>query len=848
MRRSSWIALAIATLAALLLAGRTVTELVVDRAWFSALNAEPVFWEQFTDSVILRGGLWLAGALFAFANLYAVRRTIRAVAVPSRVANIEMTAMLPARRLLAFTLIMAVIVGLVLTIPFDDWTSVALARHGMPFNEMENYFQHDLGFYVYWLPLEEAIYVWALLAIVVMIAVVVVLYALTRSLRVDGRRIITSTHARRHLTVLGALVMLMLAWSYRLDGFDLLRAGSGNDGLFLRVDHVVTLKVDFVLGWLSLFAAVTLLRAGWVGQVRTATATLTVVLIGALAVRHLLPPLLATGSTLGAPLHRDDDYVATRALVTRRAYDVDGIVAVNRDSSSRAMLEMHLSDVPQAVGVWDAGPLTRALGPPSDVSLAVAPVAWSATANGIDGTVLQRPAIAGNPWTLIGISGVDVDDRGAPIRDGADVAGTIDSAAIVVAEDVSAGSITEPLIAPGATGHRLVIDSATRVVGARLSTLSSRVSHAWATRDPRLLARNEDEPVPTLVLFRDVRERVRRLAPIFAQGEDIIPLLNDGSLYWAIELYSASDTYPLSEHWVLSGEERSYFRHAATALVDSRTGRVRLVTVRRPDPLARTWMALAPALFVPVNQLPASLAAQLPPPTDGVIAQTRAFARYGSSLEGPLPRHLPDSALANEVQPPLLFKARMPIIGWSVPLLNGPEQISGLAIAIGGALRGARWMSLKNVDARWGLLADRLHAALDSARLSLAEGGKREPSVTYGRVRTVFADGAPVMVQPLYVTRLNGSQALARIALYAGGVVTVAPTTADAVRNLQGPSTSHSSDNGAGSSNVPLSAASRQAAVVRLYETMRAAMRRGDWARFGTAFDSLGAYVGRPPQ
>src|SRR3954463_16624461 len=125
VRRGSWIALAVATLAALLLVGRGVSALVVDRAWFSALGAEQVFWEQFSDSMFLRGGLWFAGGLFAFINLYAVRRTIRAVAVPARVANIEMTAMLPARRLSGFIVVLALIVGLLLALPFDDWTSVA---------------------------------------------------------------------------------------------------------------------------------------------------------------------------------------------------------------------------------------------------------------------------------------------------------------------------------------------------------------------------------------------------------------------------------------------------------------------------------------------------------------------------------------------------------------------------------------------------------------------------------------------------------------------------------------------------------------------------------------------------
>ncbi|MEO7359513.1 MAG: UPF0182 family protein, partial [Gemmatimonadaceae bacterium] len=185
MRRSSWIAVVVTGIAVLLLGGRAFTALFVNKAWFAALNAEPVFWEQVQDTVLWRGGLFVAGTLFAFLNLHAVRRTILAVAVPSRLANIAFTEMLPARRLLAFTVVAAAVVGLLLAIPFADWTILAMARHGVSFNEMEFYFQQDLSHYVYWLPLEQALYVWSLLSVVAMVAVIIVLYALMRSLRLD---------------------------------------------------------------------------------------------------------------------------------------------------------------------------------------------------------------------------------------------------------------------------------------------------------------------------------------------------------------------------------------------------------------------------------------------------------------------------------------------------------------------------------------------------------------------------------------------------------------------------------------------------------------------------------------
>src|SRR6186713_1461513 len=133
MRLRNWVVVVIALLAAVLLVGRAVTALVVEHAWFVAMDVPGVFWEQLGDRVLLQGTAWVLGSLFAFANLHAVRRTILAVAVPSRVANIELTAMIPARNLLSITLTLAALIGLVLVLPLTDWTSVAMARHGIPF-------------------------------------------------------------------------------------------------------------------------------------------------------------------------------------------------------------------------------------------------------------------------------------------------------------------------------------------------------------------------------------------------------------------------------------------------------------------------------------------------------------------------------------------------------------------------------------------------------------------------------------------------------------------------------------------------------------------------------------------
>jgi uncharacterized membrane protein (UPF0182 family) len=150
-----------------------------------------------------------------------------------------------------------------------------------------------------------------------MVLLTTVLYALTRSLRMQGRRIIASTHVRRHMSVLGALVLLLLAWSYRLDTFDLLQHGRGPDGLFLRVDHVIALQADQCSSPCARFCAPIFLRAGWLGQLRSAFVTLSVVLACALLGRQLLPAALSHSALLGDKGRRDEKYLATRTLVSR---------------------------------------------------------------------------------------------------------------------------------------------------------------------------------------------------------------------------------------------------------------------------------------------------------------------------------------------------------------------------------------------------------------------------------------------------------------------------------------------------------------------------------------------------
>lgn len=835
MRLRTWFVAAIAIIATALLAGRAISTLVVEHAWYVAMGAPKIFWEQVIDTVVLQGGAWLAGSVFAFLNLHAVRRTILAVAVPSRVANIELTEMLSPRRLMTITIVMAAMIGLALAVPLTDWTQVALARHGTPFVEREGILDRDFGFYVYQLPLEETAYVWALGALVVTVTVTLLLYALTRSLRMDGRRIVASNHVRRHLSVLGTIVLVLLAWSYRLDTFDVLQRGSGPDGLFMRVDHIVTLQVDRILVIACLVAAPILLRAGWMGQVRLAFITLTVVLVGALGGRQVLPVLLARSAVVGDPATRDRPYLATRTLVSRRAYDVDAIVtgAANDTARSAARTRLSLGDLSTSVSVWEPDATRLRVTDARSTQLDASAAGWTRDANQhLSALLVRRPIADGDRWS------VSIADVTQPmLRDS-----VLDFAIGARGESDDGG---EPIAAPGLQGHELVGDPA-GVLGPALRGLGMRVAHAWALRDPSLLSADTvSGPAPRLVAYRDVRTRVARLAPLFVQGDLVQPILHDGAIYWALSLYSASGYYPLSQRWMLAGEERSYFRFAATALVDASTGRVRLVPAERLDPMARTWLDRVPSLVVRARDLPPTLAEALPPATESALAQARTFAKYGSRMEGAITRHVPDSvATVAAASTHMVARGASAEPAWSVALLNSTDEIDGFLTAIGGRARVTVWDSTTSPRVRWGVASELLRAALDSARVGVPDGGRREPRVRVSRVQALPGDAGPVLVQTLVWNRADGAPVVTKVGVYRAGRVALGFSLGEAIASWRGaPSLTP----------VPadwplLSGSDRDARIGRLYDVMHEAMRRGDWTRFGAAFDSLGLAVGKPPQ
>ncbi len=491
--------------AALLIGGRATSAIFADHSWYATLGASQVWSERAGDLLLIYGIGSVIAVAVAFLNLAALGRSIGVLTLPRRLANVEFGEAVPRKYIDRFAFVLSIAIAAALTPALPDWTTLALARLRVSFREGDPYFHHDLAFYTTWLPFEKAAYAWAMLLIVSVSIVVVILYSLTPGLRWERVGLRMSARVRRHLSVLAALLLLMTVWSYRLESYDLLIHGSGEEGLFSYVDHQWLLPGLLLLSIATAAAAITVLLSGWTGQLRTSFVAVTVIVVLSIAVQEVVPWLVRRFTPRDVQTARERSYIDTRADFTRRAY---GLNAASYETLRRSAVSAALDSVVTTTA----------------------------------GQQLLRQ---------------------------------------------------DSLVYPGARGIVVIADPQLDVAGQRIGDGLSRLGYAWAYQSLELLS----DSVPRrarLVTVRDVRSRVHDLVPVYVQGSMVEPMFHADTLYWRLELYSASSNYPLGQHQVLAGEERSYFRHAGTALVNARTARVTIAADASADPIAQAWTTSFP--------------------------------------------------------------------------------------------------------------------------------------------------------------------------------------------------------------------------------------------------------------
>jgi uncharacterized membrane protein (UPF0182 family) len=126
-----------------------------------------------------------------------------------------------------------------------------------------------------------------------------------------------------------------------------------------------------------------------------------------------------------------------------------------------------------------------------------------------------------------------------------------------------------------------------------------------------------------------VLARVQALAPFLTFDRDpYIVVGADGRLFWIIDAYTSSDSYPYSAQASLEGQPVNYMRNSVKAVVDAYDGTATFYVFDSVDPILAAWRQIFPGLFRDASAMPAWLRAHVRYPELLLSLQADVYGLY----------------------------------------------------------------------------------------------------------------------------------------------------------------------------------------------------------------------------
>jgi uncharacterized membrane protein (UPF0182 family) len=185
------------------------------------------------------------------------------------------------------------------------------------------------------------------------------------------------------------------------------------------------------------------------------------------------------------------------------------------------------------------------------------------------------------------------------------------------------------------------------VGGVQISNLWRKFLFGWKFDGTRFLLSSYPTSDSRVLFHREIRERVKTLAPFLNFDTDPYVVLVDGHIYWIIDAYTTSTYYPYSEPFsptepiefkqselkLAHGSAASlaganYVRNSVKAVVDAFNGSVTFYVFEPEDPLIRVWQRIFPELFTAREKMPEALRAHVRYPRDFLLTQGLVYAKY----------------------------------------------------------------------------------------------------------------------------------------------------------------------------------------------------------------------------
>jgi uncharacterized membrane protein (UPF0182 family) len=642
-----------------LLSFRQAMSLYVDWLWFSELRYTQVFTATLAYKFFLAmaAGLFLAIVLYINVRIAAVVPSGFRFSAADNVIELPPTELvdpLLKRLLVPATLLLALIAA---PQAAANWDLLLFFLNPVAFSLNDPLFGLDVGFFVFRLPMYAKIYGWLTFALTVAAIASAAVYFLYRGILYGPRGILFSARARKHLLVLAALFLVVKAFGYYLDAFDLAYSSRGAAYGAGYTDVYALLPALRVLGVLSLAAAavcvVQMYRPGW---------SLFIAAVGVVLLAHIIgvqayPYLLQRFRVVPNEVDVERPFIERNIKFTRLAYALDKVSSQEFPAEEQLLAtDIKRNDTTiKNIRLWDHRPALISYAQLQEIRTYYKFVDVDNDRYVVDGTYrqvmlsareLSHQHLQNRNWinehlTFTHGHGVvlgpvnQVTAGGQPEFFIKDIPPVTTTSIKVARPEIYYGELANDYILVKTAARELdypagdqnIYTSYEGTGGVGIGSLWRKLVFS-AHHATLRIALSQDLRAESRILFhRQVHERVRKIAPFITFDRDAYLVIDQGGrLFWIIDGYTVTDRFPYSAP--LPRQRLNYMRNSVKAVVDAYHGTVDFYLADAEDPLIRAYERIFPGLLKPLNQMPEDLRSHIRYPQDFFIIQAQMYATY----------------------------------------------------------------------------------------------------------------------------------------------------------------------------------------------------------------------------
>ncbi len=662
-----WIRVGIVAAIVVAVFWRGVVDIAVDWMWFESLGHLSVYKTTLFMRLGLMVGGFLVGAGVTAVSLFAASRRapIEFWRLQLATATGEDALPLDPKRLKRIVQFAAVGVAFLVGSMFSQatassWLDVLSYMHQVPFGATDPVFERDISFYVFTLPLLQFIRRFTM-GVLALTGMATAGWYLLSAAAQNPQRPQLPDAGRRHLLLIGSLMFVVSAAGWWLSRFELLVETNGAVVGIGYADEAARLPGYALASVVALVAAGVMLfairRPGWRLPLITVAVTLGANYIFTAAIPQMTEQYIVQPSQL----ELERPYLTRNIESTRTAYALDRIdVRPFEAESGLTMTDIQNNpDTIDNIRVWDTRPLLTTYsqlqeirtyydftavdvdrytidGSPRQVMLAVREMNVDALPGAGNWVNQHLQYTHGYGFTMSPVNVVTPD--GLPELFVQDIPPTTTIDLDVSRPEVYYGERTNDYVIvrtgekefdypmgennmtttyEGKGGVELSSSLRTLLFAGHLENLDILLSQ-YIRRDSRVL------------LHRNIRRRVSRVAPFLAYDADPYAVVVDGGIHWILDAYTATDRYPYSERTQIpnQGFRANYIRNSVKVVVNAYNGTVDFYVSDPSDPIIQTYAEIFPGTFHAQEDLPAALTSHLRYPSDFFDTQAKLYAQY----------------------------------------------------------------------------------------------------------------------------------------------------------------------------------------------------------------------------